>query len=93
MENQGRGRRFPGLSLSFHAAYGEVALGTPKTGSFSPRTDPCPSAQELAQVQQTVKDTHVVLSMDNNQHLDLNSIFSEVKAQYKEITQYKKKQG
>lgn len=44
-------------------------------------------------MQQTVKDTHVVLSMDNNQHLDLNSIFSEVKAQYKEITQYKKKQG
>nr|KAF6452976.1 hypothetical protein HJG59_008253 [Molossus molossus] len=57
------------------------------------RTDPCPAAQELAQVQPTVKDTHVVLSMDNNQHLDLNSIFSEVKAQFKENTQYKEKQG
>ncbi|KAF6339788.1 hypothetical protein mRhiFer1_008060 [Rhinolophus ferrumequinum] len=41
----------------------------------------------LAQVQQTVRDTNVVLSMDNNWHLDLDSILSEVKAPYQEISQ------
>ncbi|PKU34337.1 type ii cytoskeletal hypothetical protein [Limosa lapponica baueri] len=40
---------------------------------------------ELAQMQKTVSDTSVVLSMDNNRSLDLNSIISEVKAQYEEI--------
>lgn len=41
--------------------------------------------QELAQVQQQVSDTSVVLSMDNNRNLDLNSIIAEVKAQYEDI--------
>uniref|UniRef100_A0A8C3KNG1 IF rod domain-containing protein n=1 Tax=Calidris pygmaea TaxID=425635 RepID=A0A8C3KNG1_9CHAR len=40
---------------------------------------------ELAQVQKTVSDTSVVLSMDNNRSLDLDSIIAEVKAQYEEI--------
>ncbi|KFQ32610.1 Keratin, type II cytoskeletal 75, partial [Mesitornis unicolor] len=40
---------------------------------------------ELAQMQKTVSDTSVVLSMDNNRKLDLDSIIAEVKAQYEEI--------
>uniref|UniRef100_A0A8C2STB4 IF rod domain-containing protein n=1 Tax=Coturnix japonica TaxID=93934 RepID=A0A8C2STB4_COTJA len=40
---------------------------------------------ELAQMQKTVSDTSVVLSMDNNRCLDLDSIIAEVKAQYEEI--------
>ena len=32
----------------------------------------------------------VILSMDNNRHLDLDSIITEVKAQYEEITQRSK---
>ncbi|NXS58026.1 K2C75 protein, partial [Brachypteracias leptosomus] len=40
---------------------------------------------ELSQMQQQVSDTSVVLSMDNNRNLDLNSIISEVKAQYEDI--------
>ncbi|KAG8129474.1 hypothetical protein E2320_016187 [Naja naja] len=38
---------------------------------------------ELSQMQQQVSDTSVVLSMDNNRNLDLNSIITEVKAQYR----------
>ncbi|NXN17380.1 K2C4 protein, partial [Indicator maculatus] len=40
---------------------------------------------ELDQMQKTVSDTSVVLSMDNNRSLDLDSIIAEVKAQYEEI--------
>lgn len=40
---------------------------------------------ELCQMQQQVSDTSVVLSMDNNRSLDLNSIIAEVKAQYEDI--------
>ena len=36
-------------------------------------------------MQQQVSDTSVVLSMDNNRNLDLNSIIAEVKAQYEDI--------
>ncbi|XP_003476322.1 keratin, type II cytoskeletal 79 [Cavia porcellus] len=42
---------------------------------------------ELSQVQTHVSDTNVVLSMDNNRNLDLDSIIAEVKAQYELITQ------
>ncbi|XP_005233193.2 keratin, type II cytoskeletal 4 [Falco peregrinus] len=40
---------------------------------------------ELSEMQKTVSDTSVVLSMDNNRNLDLDSIIAEVKAQYEEI--------
>ena len=43
--------------------------------------------QELSQVQTHVSDTSVVLSMDNNRNLDLDSIIAEVKAQYEQIAQ------
>nr|XP_020770530.1 keratin, type II cytoskeletal 6A [Odocoileus virginianus texanus] len=42
---------------------------------------------ELAQMQTHISDTSVVLSMDNNRNLDLDSIIAEVKAQYEEIAQ------
>lgn len=72
-------------------AGGELALGTQKAGAECfLRTHPCPTAQELAEAQQAVSTTNVVLSMDNNRHLDPDSILSEVKAQYKEITQRSK---
>ncbi|XP_023978861.1 keratin, type II cytoskeletal 6A [Physeter macrocephalus] len=40
---------------------------------------------ELTQMQSHISDTSVVLSMDNNRTLDLDSIIAEVKAQYEEI--------
>ncbi|XP_043739379.1 keratin, type II cytoskeletal 6A-like [Cervus elaphus] len=42
---------------------------------------------ELAQMQTHISDTSVILSMDNNRNLDLDSIIAEVKAQYEEIAQ------
>ncbi|NXO61273.1 K2C4 protein, partial [Phainopepla nitens] len=45
----------------------------------------CLYEAELSQMQKTVSDTSVVLSMDNNRNLDLDSIIAEVKAQYEEI--------
>ena len=36
-------------------------------------------------MQKAVSDTSVVLSMDNNRNLDLDSIIAEVKVQYEEI--------
>lgn len=41
-------------------------------------------------MQTHVSDTNVVLSMDNNRCLDLDSIIAEVKAQYEEIAQRSK---
>ncbi|KYO17276.1 hypothetical protein Y1Q_0017721 [Alligator mississippiensis] len=40
---------------------------------------------ELDQMQGQITDTNVILQMDNNRDLDLNSIISEVKAQYEDI--------
>ncbi|XP_019580060.1 keratin, type II cytoskeletal 1 [Rhinolophus sinicus] len=45
---------------------------------------------ELSQMQTHISDTNVVLSMDNNRSLDLDSIIAEVKAQYEEIAQRSK---
>ena len=42
-------------------------------------------SQELAQLQAQISETSVVLSMDNNRKLDLDSIIAEVKAQYEDI--------
>ncbi|XP_052603496.1 keratin, type II cytoskeletal 6A-like isoform X2 [Peromyscus californicus insignis] len=42
---------------------------------------------ELSQMQTHISDTSVVLSMDNNRSLDLDSIIAEVKAQYEETAQ------
>lgn len=40
---------------------------------------------ELRELQAQISDTSVVVSMDNNRLLDLDSIIAEVKAQYEEI--------
>ncbi|XP_017450522.1 keratin, type II cytoskeletal 2 oral isoform X1 [Rattus norvegicus] len=45
---------------------------------------------ELSQMQSHISDTSVVLSMDNNRCLDLDSIIAEVKAQYEDIAQRSK---
>ncbi|XP_045685876.1 keratin, type II cytoskeletal 1 [Phyllostomus hastatus] len=45
---------------------------------------------ELSQMQTHISDTNVILSMDNNRSLDLDSIIAEVKAQYEEIAQRSK---
>nr|XP_005006513.1 LOW QUALITY PROTEIN: keratin, type II cytoskeletal 72 [Cavia porcellus] len=42
--------------------------------------------EEIAQMQSHVSDTSVILSMDNNRELDLDSIIDEVRVQYEEIT-------
>ncbi|KFO21258.1 keratin, type II cytoskeletal 79 [Fukomys damarensis] len=42
---------------------------------------------ERSQAQTHVSDTNVILSMDNNRNLDLDSIIAEVKAQYELIAQ------
>ena len=41
-------------------------------------------------MQSHISDTSVILSMDNNRSLDLDSIIAEVKAQYEEIAQRSK---
>ncbi|KYO17270.1 keratin, type II cytoskeletal 5 [Alligator mississippiensis] len=40
---------------------------------------------ELSQMQTQITDTSVILSMDNNRSLDMDSIIAEVKAQYEDI--------
>ncbi|XP_053155586.1 keratin, type II cytoskeletal cochleal-like [Hemicordylus capensis] len=40
---------------------------------------------EMRELQTQISDTSVVLQMDNNRNLDLDSIIAEVKAQYEEI--------
>ncbi|KAI4576830.1 hypothetical protein MJT46_002665 [Ovis ammon polii x Ovis aries] len=40
---------------------------------------------EIAQIQSHISDTSVILSMDNNRDLDLDSIIAQVRAQYEEI--------
>ncbi|XP_028577290.2 keratin, type II cytoskeletal 75-like [Podarcis muralis] len=40
---------------------------------------------ELSQIQGQLSDTSIILSMDNNRDLDLDSIIAEVKAQYEDM--------
>ncbi|XP_069891807.1 keratin, type II cytoskeletal 1-like [Dipodomys merriami] len=46
--------------------------------------------EELSQMQTHISETNVILSMDNNRSLDLNSIIEEIKAQYEDIAQRSK---
>ncbi|XP_034769969.2 intermediate filament protein ON3-like [Acipenser ruthenus] len=41
--------------------------------------------EELREMQSQIKDTSVVVQMDNTRHLDMDSIVAEVKAQYEDI--------
>ncbi|OXB56692.1 hypothetical protein ASZ78_006886 [Callipepla squamata] len=53
---------------------------------LSSGTFPC-WLQELSQMQTISRDLSVVVSMDNNRHLDLDSIIEEVRRQYEQIAQ------
>ncbi|EHA97984.1 Keratin, type II cytoskeletal 71 [Heterocephalus glaber] len=45
----------------------------------------CLFEAEMAQIQSHISDMSVILSMDNNRNLDLDSIIDEVRIQYEEI--------
>uniref|UniRef100_A0A8C8YT92 Keratin 71 n=1 Tax=Prolemur simus TaxID=1328070 RepID=A0A8C8YT92_PROSS len=45
----------------------------------------CLFEAEIAQIQSHISDMSVILSMDNNRNLDLDSIIDEVRAQYEDI--------
>ncbi|XP_027767170.1 keratin, type II cytoskeletal 6A-like, partial [Empidonax traillii] len=47
----------------------------------------CIYEEELSQMQSISRDLSVVVSMDNNRHLDLDSIIEEVRRQYEQIAQ------
>ncbi|XP_054033373.1 keratin, type II cytoskeletal cochleal-like [Dryobates pubescens] len=47
----------------------------------------CIYEEELAQMQTISRDLSVVVSMDNNRHLDLDCIIEEVRRQYEQIAQ------
>lgn len=48
---------------------------------------------ELNEMQAQISDTSVVLQMDNNRNLDLDSIIAEVKAQYEDIAKKSRKEA
>ena len=82
-----------GLNKALHPNGASEVLdaGVCSPGHHLPTHTPCfsslfwPPTQELAQLQAQISETSVVLSMDNNRKLDLDSIISEVKAQYEDI--------
>lgn len=41
--------------------------------------------QELRELQSQIKDTSVIVEMDNSRNLDMDSIVAEVRAQYEDI--------
>lgn len=41
--------------------------------------------QELREMQASIKDTSVIVQMDNSRNLDMDQIVAEVKVQYEEI--------
>ncbi|KAK2513779.1 keratin type II cytoskeletal 3 [Columba guinea] len=47
----------------------------------------CIYEEELSQMQTISRDLSVVVSMDNNRHLDMESIIEEVRRQYEQIAQ------
>lgn len=48
---------------------------------------PCCPCRRLLQMQSHISDTSVILSMDNNSNLDLNSIIAEVRAVWRHCSQ------
>lgn len=43
------------------------------------------SLQELLELQSQIKDTSVIVEMDNSRNLDMDAIVNEVRAQYEDI--------
>ncbi|CAM2094844.1 unnamed protein product [Caretta caretta] len=80
---------FVGLKKEMDAAYMNKMELQAKLDSLTDEINflRCLYEVELSQMQQTISDTSVVLSMDNSRNLDLDSIIREVKARYEEIAQ------
>ncbi|XP_031212226.1 keratin, type II cytoskeletal 75 [Mastomys coucha] len=78
---------FVGLKKDVDAAYMNKVELEAKVDSLTDQTNfyRMIYEAELSQMQNQVSDTSVVLSMDNNRSLDLDSIIAEVKAQYEDI--------
>ncbi len=57
------------------------------TGLFTVILVTC--VQELRELQTQIKDTSVVVEMDNSRNLDMDAIVAEVRAQYEEIANRK----
>ncbi len=53
------------------------------TGLFSVILVPC--VQELCELRSQIKDTSVVVEMDNHRDLDMDAIVADVRAQYEKI--------
>ena len=51
------------------------------------------SSQELRELQSQVKDTSVIVEMDNSRNLDMDSIVAEVRAQYEDIANRSKQEA
>lgn len=47
--------------------------------------------QELAELQSQIKDTSVIVEIDNRRELDMESVVAEVKAQYETIAAQSRK--
>lgn len=45
----------------------------------------CDILQEICELQSQIKDTSVVVEMDNSRNLDMDAIVAEVRAQYEDI--------
>ncbi|XP_021483475.1 keratin, type II cytoskeletal 75 [Meriones unguiculatus] len=78
---------FVGLKKDVDGAYMNKVELEAKVDSLTDQINFCRMIYEaeLSQLQTQVSDTSVVLSMDNNRSLDLDSIIAEVKAQYEDI--------
>lgn len=49
--------------------------------------------QELRELQASIKDTSVVVQMDNSRSLNMEQIVAEVKAQYEEIAAHSREEA
>uniref|UniRef100_A0A8C6RBK5 IF rod domain-containing protein n=1 Tax=Nannospalax galili TaxID=1026970 RepID=A0A8C6RBK5_NANGA len=76
---------FTHVNHHWDASYSTIELHSQSYKNIAESGSSVP--QELSQLQTHVSDTSVILSMDNNRSLDLDSIIAEVKAQYEEIAQ------
>ncbi|KAG9335539.1 hypothetical protein JZ751_004505 [Albula glossodonta] len=58
---------------------------TPSVRIFCPVSDVFLPEQELRELMSSIKDTSVIVQMDNSRNLNMDQIVAEVKAQYEEI--------
>ncbi len=70
---------FPGEALLSFCSFFSLCRDTEELPLF------CLLHQELRELQASIKDTSVVVQMDNSRSLNMEQIVAEVKAQYEEI--------